>query len=184
MTRILKIKFTIEGPFVIIPEVYFDHRGYFLETYNERNFKQIGLKKKFVQDNQSYTKKRGTIRGLHYQISPMAQAKLVRCVKGSIFDVMVDIRPDSPTFGRWTAVILNEFNHKQVYIPEGFAHGFQSLTDDVLVAYKTTEFYSKEFDRAIRWNDPEIGISWPFGSPILSEKDKNAPFLKEAELIF
>ena len=155
-----------------------------METYNERDFKQIGLDKRFVQDNQSFTKKRGTIRGLHYQISPNPQAKLVRCVKGSIYDVIVDIRPKSPTFGKWVSVILNEFNHKQIYVPEGFAHGFQSLTDDVIVVYKTTEFYSKECDRAIRWNDPEIGISWPLDNPILSQKDQNAPLLKEAELVF
>ncbi len=184
MARLLKIKLPIDGPFVIVPEVYHDHRGYFMETFSERDFKEIGITKSFVQDNESYTKKRGTIRGLHYQIAPKPQAKLVRCVRGSVFDVMVDIRPGSPTFGRWTAVILNEFNHKQVYIPEGFAHGFQSLTDDVIVTYKVTEFYYREFDRAIRWNDPEIGISWPFDNPILSEKDRNAPLLKEAELIF
>ena len=184
MGRFLKIALPLKDAFVIVPEVYTDHRGYFIETYNLRNFKEIGINLEFVQDNESKTLKARTIRGLHYQIAPMAQAKLVRCVKGAIFDVIVDIRPWSPTFGRWTGVFLNEENHKQILVPVGFAHGFQSLVDDVVVVYKVSQLYSKEHDRAIRWNDPEIGISWPIGNPILSERDRNAPLLKDAEIRF
>ncbi len=182
--KFLKIDLWLEGAFVLIPKVFYDHRGYFMESYNERDFRDIGLNMKFVQDNESRTRKAGTIRGLHYQVAPVTQAKLVRCVKGAIFDVIVDIRPGSPTFGKWTSVILNDRNHKMLYVPEGFAHGFQSLVDDVIVSYKVTALYSKEHDRAIRWSDPEIGISWPIKDPILSEKDRNAPLLKDAELKF
>lgn len=184
MGRFLKIALPLKDTLVIVPEVYTDHRGYFIETYNLRYFKEIGINLEFVQDNESKTLKAGTIRGLHYQIAPMGQAKLVRCVKGAIFDVIVDIRPWSPTFGRWTGVYLNEENHKQILVPVGFAHGFQSLVDDVVVIYKVSQLYSKEHDRAIRWNDPEIGISWPIDNPILSEKDRNAPLLKDAEIRF
>ncbi len=184
MGRFLKIALPLKDAYVIVPEVYTDHRGYFIETYNLQNFTEIGITLKFVQDNESKTLKAGTIRGLHYQMAPMAQAKLVRCVRGAIFDVIVDIRPGSPTFGRWTGVYLNDRNHKQILVPVGFAHGFQALVDNVIVAYKVSQFYSKEHDRSIRWDDPDIGISWPIDNPILSEKDRNAPFLKDAELRF
>ncbi len=175
----LRIDLPLSGAFVLVPSVYHDHRGYFMESYNKRDFERIGLDVEFVQDNESRTLRAGTIRGLHYQESPMSQAKLVRCVKGAIFDVIVDIRPESPTFGKWVGVNLNEQNHKQIFVPEGFAHGFQALVDDVIVVYKVTRFYSREHDRAIRWNDPDIGISWPIENPILSEKDRNAPYLKD-----
>ncbi len=184
MGKFSKIALPLKGAFVIVPEIHRDHRGYFTETYNSKDFMALGINLEFVQDNESKTLKAGTIRGLHYQIAPMAQAKLVRCVKGAIFDVIVDIRPGSPTFGRWTGVYLNEENHKQILIPVGFAHGFQTLVDDVIVVYKVSALYSKEHDRAIRWDDPDIGISWPINDPILSEKDRNAPLLREAELRF
>ncbi len=184
MPGFLKIDLWLEGAFVLVPRVFYDHRGYFMESYNDRDFRELGLDLHFVQDNESWTEKAGTIRGLHYQISPATQAKLVRCVRGSIFDVIVDIRPESPTFGKWSAVLLNDRNHKMLFVPVGFAHGFQSLVDDVIVSYKVTGFYSKEHDRAIRWDDPRIGISWPLDNPILSQKDRNAPLLEEAELRF
>jgi len=184
MPGFLKIDLWLGGAFVLVPRVFYDHRGYFMESYNDRDFRELGLDLHFVQDNESWTEKAGTIRGLHYQISPATQAKLVRCVRGSIFDVIVDIRPESPTFGKWSAVLLNDRNHKMLFVPVGFAHGFQSLVDDVIVSYKVTGFYSKEHDRAIRWDDPRIGISWPLDNPILSQKDRNAPLLEEAELRF
>jgi dTDP-4-dehydrorhamnose 3,5-epimerase len=176
------IKTELQGVIVIEPTVFGDHRGWFAEFYSEVKFKQAGLNLVFVQDNHSFSANRGTLRGLHYQLNPKAQTKLVRCTKGSIFDVAVDIRKGSSTYGKWYGLELNEENKKQLLIPKGFAHGFLTLTDNVEVQYKVDEFYSPENDRGIIWNDPQIGINWPIDTtPILSEKDQQAPSLKAAD---
>ena len=167
---------------IIEPAVYGDHRGWFMETYNEENFIEVGLNLNFVQDNQSFSAAKGTLRGLHYQLNPKAQTKLVRCTQGAIFDVAVDIRKNSPTFGEWFGIELSAENKKQLLIPKGFAHAFITLTDNVEVQYKVDELYSPENDRGIIWNDPEIGIEWPIDiTPILSEKDQKASLLKDIE---
>ncbi|WP_077619789.1 dTDP-4-dehydrorhamnose 3,5-epimerase [Bacillus sinesaloumensis] len=167
---------------IIEPNVFGDHRGWFMETYNCRNLQEFGLDISFVQDNQSFSATKGTLRGLHYQLNPKAQTKLVRCTKGAIFDVAVDIRQGSPTYGKWYGIELSAENKKQLLIPKGFAHGFMTLTDDVEVQYKVDELYAPECDRGILWNDPSIGIQWPFEiRPVLSAKDENAPLLKDAD---
>jgi dTDP-4-dehydrorhamnose 3,5-epimerase len=167
---------------IVEPTVYGDHRGWFMETYSDSRFKEIGLNLNFVQDNHSFSAAKGTLRGLHYQLNPKAQTKLVHCTKGSIYDVAVDIRKGSPTFGKWVGIELSEENKKQLLIPKGFAHAFMALTDEVEVQYKVDEFYAPECDRGIIWNDPSIGIEWPVDiKPILSAKDEKAPPLKDAE---
>ncbi|WP_141992105.1 dTDP-4-dehydrorhamnose 3,5-epimerase [Bacillus sp. B4EP4a] len=175
-------KTKLNGVMVIEPKIFGDHRGWFTETYNEENFKKAGIDTVFIQDNHSFSATKGTLRGLHYQKDPKAQTKLVRCTKGSIFDVAIDIRKESPTYGEWYGVELSEENKKQLLVPKGFAHGFMTLTDNVEVQYKVDELYSPEHDRGIIWSDPEIGIEWPMDiKPVLSAKDENAPLLKDAE---
>ncbi len=172
----------LPGVKVITPKVFGDHRGWFTETYSVEQFKKAGLDHTFVQDNHSYSATKGTLRGLHYQLNPKAQTKLVRCTRGAIFDVAVDIRKGSPTFGQWFGIELNADNKKQLLVPQGFAHAFMTLTDDVEVQYKVDELYSPECDRGIIWSDPEIGIEWPMDvTPVLSDKDKAAPTLRDAE---
>lgn len=165
---------------VIEPQIFTDARGSFYESFNQKKFAELIADVSFVQDNQSFSKK-GVVRGLHYQLPPKAQGKLVRVLAGEIFDVAVDIRRESPQFGKWIGVILNAENNKQLWIPEGFAHGFQVLSDGAQVLYKTTDYWSAAHERAVRWNDPTIGIDWPAKeNVILSEKDQSAPFLGEA----
>lgn len=172
----------LDGVVIIEPAVFGDHRGWFMETYSQTKFEEAGINLKFVQDNQSFSATKGTLRGLHYQLNPKAQTKLVRCTKGSIFDVAVDIRQGSPSYGQWFGVELTAENKKQLLIPQGFAHGFMTLTDDVEVQYKVDELYAPECDRGILWNDPSVGIEWPMDiTPVLSDKDKNAPLLKDAD---
>jgi dTDP-4-dehydrorhamnose 3,5-epimerase len=172
----------LQGVFIIEPDIIGDHRGWFMETYNMGKFHQVGLKFKFVQDNQSFSAVKGTLRGLHYQMNPKGQTKLVRCTQGKIFDVAVDIRKGSPTYGKWFGLELSAENKKQLLIPKGFAHGFMTLTDNVEVQYKVDELYAPECDRGILWNDLSINIDWPMDiTPVLSTKDQNAPILKEAE---
>lgn len=172
----------LEGVVILEPTVYGDHRGWFMETYNEADLLEKGINIKFVQDNQSFSSVKGTLRGLHYQLNPKAQTKLVRCTKGAIYDVAVDIRKGSSTFGKWFGLELTEENKKQLLIPKGFAHGFMTLTEDVEVQYKVDELYAPECDRGIIWNDPEIGVEWPIDvKPILSTKDENAPLLNDTE---
>ena len=172
----------LSGVFIIEPTVYGDHRGWFMETYSDSKFKEVGLDLKFLQDNHSFSATKGTLRGLHYQMSPKAQTKLVRCTKGAIYDVAVDIRIGSPTYARWFGIELTEENKKQLLVPKGFAHGFITLTSDAEVQYKVDELYAPECDRGIIWNDPEIGIEWPADlTPILSSKDEIAPSLEKAE---
>ncbi|WP_141431115.1 dTDP-4-dehydrorhamnose 3,5-epimerase [Bacillus sp. 03113] len=176
------IETNLQGVKVIEPKVFGDHRGWFMETYSEKQFQQSGINQIFVQDNQSFSSQKGTLRGLHYQLDPKAQSKLVRCTKGAIFDVAVDIRKGSPTYGKWFGIELSAENKKQLLIPRGFAHGFMTLTDDVEVQYKVDELYAPECDRGIIWNDPAIGIEWPMEIiPVLSAKDEKAPTLEEAE---
>ncbi|TDK64137.1 dTDP-4-dehydrorhamnose 3,5-epimerase [Bacillus salipaludis] len=172
----------LQGVKVIEPRVFGDHRGWFMEIYSEAMFEEAGIHLKFVQDNQSFSAYKGTLRGLHYQLNPKAQTKLVRCTKGSIFDVAVDIRKGSPTFGQWYGIELSAENKKQLLIPKGFAHGFMTLTEDVEVQYKVDNLYAPECDRGITWNDPSIGIEWPMDiTPILSAKDEKAPILADAD---
>lgn len=176
------IKTELENVLIIEPAVFGDHRGWFMETYSDASFEKLGFNFKFVQDNQSFSAIRGTLRGLHYQMNPKAQTKLVRCTRGSIYDVAVDIRKGSPTFGKWVGVELSAENKKQLLVPKGFAHGFMTLTEEAEVQYKVDELYAPECDRGILWNDPSIGIEWPMDiRPVLSAKDENAPLLKDAD---
>lgn len=168
---------------LIEPRVFEDQRGFFMETYHQAKFRQGGITAEFVQDNHSGSQ-RGILRGLHYQIR-QPQGKLVRAVVGRVFDVAVDIRRGSPTFGKWVGVELSAQNKRQLWIPEGFAHGFYVLSEWAEIVYKATNLYAPEWDRSIRWDDPEIGIAWPLldgQPPLLSEKDANAPLLREAEV--
>lgn len=180
-----KFKFTetsIEGVYIIKPTVFGDDRGYFMETYHQKEFKEAGLDLNFVQDNQSKSSK-GVIRGLHFQYTK-PQGKLVRVIKGKVFDVAVDLRRNSVTYGEWEGLILSEENKKQFYIPEGFAHGFVVLSDIAEFTYKCTDFYDPEDEGGILWNDPDIGIVWPVDvdDAVLSEKDKNWKTLKETAI--
>jgi dTDP-4-dehydrorhamnose 3,5-epimerase len=176
------IKTKLSDVLIIEPRVFGDDRGFFLESFNEKTFKEkTGISTQFVQDNHSRSVK-NVLRGLHYQIK-QPQGKLVRVVIGEVFDVAVDIRKNSPTFGQWTGCILSAENKRQMWIPEGFAHGFSVLSDTADFLYKTTDYYASEYERAILWNDPEIGIDWQLSDkPLLSAKDVNAPPLSEAEV--
>ena len=165
---------SLPGVLLIDPDVYGDDRGYFHETWRAERYPFAGT---FVQDNVSRSR-RGTVRGLHLQW-PKAQGKLVWVSRGEVFDVVVDVRAGSPTFGKWEGLTLSEANHNQLWIPTGFAHGFAVLSDEALFSYKCTEVYAPECELAIRWNDPQIGIMWPFDEPELSAKDAVAPFLAE-----
>jgi len=176
----------LEGCFILEPTVILDERGYFMESFNEQTFqKGIGQSVHFVQDNQSYSSK-GVLRGLHYQCGEHAQAKLVRVLQGEVLDVAVDIRPDSPTYGQYESVVLSGENQRQFFVPRGFAHGFLVLEDNTEFFYKCDNFYSKEHDRGIKFDDTAIGINWNFPTTdlILSDKDKNAPLLNDAEYNF
>ena len=173
-------KLKISDVILIEPKSFHDERGFFLENFKDSDFKNNGIDTKFVQDNYSYSIK-GVLRGLHYQMNPKAQAKLVTTIKGEIFDVAVDIRQNSPTFGKWISEILSEENHNLLYVPEGFAHGFCVLSVEADVLYKVNQEYSPENEKGILWNDPEINISWPIEKPILHEKDSKLPVLKNAD---
>jgi dTDP-4-dehydrorhamnose 3,5-epimerase len=164
----------MNGLMVIEPSVYSDDRGYFMESFNQRRFEEAtGLKTQFVQDNESMSN-RGVLRGLHFQVPPKGQDKLVRVVKGRVIDVVVDLRKGSPTYGKHEKVLLSEENKRQLYVPIGFAHGFLVLEDHTVFSYKCSAFYDKSSERVLRWDDPDIGIEWDFSDPILSEKDGNA----------
>ena len=176
-------KTEIEGVYIIEPKVFGDDRGYFMETYKESDFIEAGLDYKFVQDNQSKSHK-GVLRGLHYQLHH-PQAKLVRVISGEVFDVAVDLRKNSPTYGKWVGVILTAENKKMFMIPRGFAHGFVVLSETAEFVYKCDELYHPEDEGGIMWNDPEVGVVWPYeGEPLLSEKDKKHPSLKESKVAF
>lgn len=171
----------LPGVLILEPQVYGDERGFFMESYHRQRFAELGLPTEFVQDNHSRST-RGVLRGLHYQIC-QPQGKLVRVVRGAVFDVAVDLRRSSPTFGRWEGVELSEENKRMLWIPPGFAHGFLVLSDVADFLYKTTDFYAPQHERCLLWNDPAIGIAWPLeGEPILSVKDRAGKALSEAEL--
>jgi dTDP-4-dehydrorhamnose 3,5-epimerase len=174
----------IAGVMVIEPKVFGDTRGFFFESFNQKAFNEAtGTDHSFVQDNHSRSAK-GVLRGLHYQLPPHAQGKLVRCVRGAVFDVAVDIRQSSPTFGQWVGVELTEDNHRQLWLPPGMAHGFVALSDTADFLYKATDYYAPSHERSILWNDPAIGIDWPdLGMlPLLAGKDAQAPVLGQAQL--
>ncbi len=179
------IETDVSGVMIIEPKIFGDARGYFTETYSERDFFEAGIDKKFVQDNESRSK-RGVLRGLHFQ-KENPQGKLVRVIEGEVFDVAVDLRKSSPTFGKWVGVTLSAENKKQFYIPEGFAHGFVVLSETATFVYKCTRFYAPGDEGGLMWNDPEIGIEWPVSEnfqPLLSEKDTKNPTLKELDFFF
>lgn len=178
------IETNIEGVIVIETKAFYDNRGFFAETYSGKDFLKLGFSDQFVQDNLSRSKK-GVLRGMHYQINPSPMGKLVRCVRGKIFDVGVDVRKGSKTFGRWYGDILSSENMKMIYFPPGIAHGFLSIEDDTYVYYKCTGLYSKKNERAIIWNDANVKIAWPLKEVpevILSERDQNHPCLKDADI--
>lgn len=180
MSKFKFISTEIDGVYIIEPTIFGDQRGYFMESYHKKDFFEAGLTMDFVQDNESKSKK-GVLRGLHFQ-TQHTQGKLVRVVEGEVFDVAVDLRSGSPTFGKWTGVTLTAENKKQFYIPEGFAHGFLVLSETATFQYKCTDYYAPEFDGGVLWNDPEIGIEWPLEGieeVLLSDKDQKQQTLKE-----
>ena len=168
------VKIEIEGLVVIEPNVFEDDRGHFYESYNKERFEKNGIKDLFVQDNQSLSQK-GVLRGLHFQNPPCAQAKLIRVIKGKVLDIAVDLRKESPTYGEHYSIELSASNKKMFYIPTGFAHGFLTLEDDTIFSYKCSNFYNKESEDALLWNDATLGIDWKIITPLLSDKDKEAP---------
>jgi dTDP-4-dehydrorhamnose 3,5-epimerase len=170
------INLKLPGIKLIKPKVFKDHRGYFLESFSPA-YQKMGITDQFIQDNHSYSKA-NCIRGMHFQTYP-GQSKLVRCVVGTVFDVVVDIRPESPTFKQWDSVILDDVNHHQLYIPIGFAHGFCVLSDHAHVLYKVNSTYNAETEKGFVWNDPEINIKWPTTTPVISERDQNNPKFSE-----
>lgn len=169
----------LEGSFEISIKKLGDSRGYFMETYSQKLFAEYGLQTNWVQENQSLSEKRHTIRGLHFQLPPFAQAKLVRVVQGEILDVFVDLRKDSPTCGQWDSIRLSEENCKAVYVAHGFAHGFCTMTENAIIQYKVDNPYAPEHDSGIRWNDPNLRIDWQTENPVLSAKDEKAQFYKD-----
>lgn len=178
------LKTKLEGVYILIPKVFGDHRGFFMESWSRRAMEEAGLFYDFVQDNHSLSTVKGTLRGIHFQKGDKSQAKLVRCVRGAVLDVAVDLRHDSPTYKQWVGVELSEENKKQLLIPRGFGHGFVTLTDHVEFLYKADNYYAPEADGGIRWNDPDIGVDWGISDPILSEKDTKNPFLKDIAPVF
>src|SRR5437016_1465561 len=171
---------TLDGLWLLELEPREDERGFLARTFCEREFAEHGLNTRWPQCNLTLTKKRGTIRGMHFQAEPRPEIKLIRCAVGAIYDVLVDVRQDSPTFGKWEGFELTSANRKMLYAPAGVAHGFQTVVDDAEVFYHMSDFYVPELVRGVRWDDPEVGIKWPISDAVLSEKDKRLPMLKEA----
>ena len=176
------MKTKLEGVYILEPRVFGDERGWFMETYSKIKTPEIA--RDFVQDNHSYSKEKGILRGIHFQNGEHAQAKLVRCIRGAVLDVAVDLRKGSPTYMQWEAVELSAENKKQLFIPRGFGHGFLTLTEDVEFVYKTDNYYNYESDRSIIWNDPDIGVDWGTENPVLSGKDSSAPRLRDSDCSF
>ncbi len=179
-----RISTALPGTFIIEPALFQDPRGWFMETYSARAFADIGLRPVFVQDNYSFSAKKGTLRGIHFQNAPMAQAKLIRVARGAVTDIAIDLRKGSPSYLRWIAVELSAENKRMLFIPRGFGHGFVTRTDNVEFCYKVDNFYSKSHDRGIRFNDPALRIDWGISDPILSLKDARSPFLEESDCNF
>ncbi|MBN4066866.1 dTDP-4-dehydrorhamnose 3,5-epimerase [Simkania negevensis] len=169
------LKTPLNGAYVIELEKMGDERGFFSRLFCHNEFKNNGLDPKVVQANDSYSQEKGSIRGMHYQLSPKAETKLVRCIRGSLYDVIIDLRSESPTFKQWFGVELNAENRKMLFVPRGFAHGFQTLENDTEAFYLVSEFYAPKFERGIRWNDPEFGIKWPTAPTTISDKDSSHP---------
>lgn len=176
-------KTNIDGLLIIQPDVFYDDRGYFFEPFNQMKMADIGINTHFVQDNLSKSSK-GVLRGLHFQKPPYAQGKLVHVIKGAVLDLAVDIRVESPTYGQYFTIELSDDNKTMFYIPEGFAHGFITLEDDTIFSYKCTNFYHKDSEGIIRWNDPNLAINWKLENPTVSEKDKAAPYFNELKSPF
>ena len=172
------IRSDLDGVILVKPEVHGDHRGFFLESYTQAKFAQGGIAVPFVQDNHSCSTQKGVLRGLHFQRPPCAQSKLIRVIRGAIYDVAVDLRKSSPTFGKWRAFELSAENFLMLFVPAGFAHGFCTLAENTEVQYKVDSLYAPAHDSGIRWNDPDLAIEWPVGEPVLSKKDAELPFLK------
>ena len=180
----MREKTKLSGVFIIAPTSHQDKRGWFMESYNKKEMAKYGIDVSFVQDNHALSTKKGTLRGLHFQNNPMAQSKLVRCTRGALLDVVVDIRKNSPTYKEWVAVTLSAKNKKQIFIPKGFAHGYITLEPNTDIQYNVDAYYSPEHDGTIYYGDPELGIKWGSQAPILSDKDKNAPPLSESSANF
>lgn len=179
------IKTELKDAYIIEPQVFGDNRGWFTETFSAIKLKEGGIDvPEFIQDNHSYSSQKGIIRGLHCQLDPHSQTKLIRCTRGEIYDVIVDVREGSPTYKKWIKVLLSSVNKLQLYIPQGFLHGFVTLTDDVEVQYKVDAYYNKPTDRSVRYDDPEFNIDWGVKNPVLSEKDKNAPLYMDSDVKF
>lgn len=174
-------KLEIQDVLIIEPDVFNDYRGFFYESYSKRTLEKIGIDVDFVQDNHLLSLKKGTIRGIHFQNEPMSQTKLLRCTKGRAVSYAVDLRKGSPTYTKWVCAEISADNHKQIFIPEGFGHACISLVDDTEIQYKVDKFFSPENDRAIVWNDPELAINWGTDMVIISEKDRNAPMLRDCD---
>ncbi|EIB7890456.1 dTDP-4-dehydrorhamnose 3,5-epimerase [Listeria monocytogenes] len=175
------IESKLAGVKLVKPKVFGDHRGFFMESYNEKAFHEAGIDMKFIQDNHSLSVEAGVLRGMHYQTNPKAQTKLIRVATGAIYDVVVDMRKGSPTYGEWEGYILSEANKHQLLVPQGFAHGFCTITENVNVLYKVDQLYSPENDAGIAYDDPDLNITWPTDKLILSDKDTKHPRLKDAE---
>ena len=180
--KITKTK--LDGVLIIEPDVFGDNRGFFMESWNQRKMEESGLFYNFVQDNHSMSAVKGTLRGIHFQKGDKAQAKLVRCIRGAVLDVAVDLRHDSPTYKQWVSVELSADNKKQLLILRGFGHGFLTLTDDVEFLYKVDNYYAPDAEGGIRWDDPDIGIKWGITNPVLSEKDRLNSYIKELGVLF
>ena len=178
------IKTELLDVYILEPQVFGDHRGWFMESWSQRKMEQAGLYYQFVQDNHSYSAEKNTLRGLHFQKGSAAQTKLVRCARGAVLDVAVDLRKGSPTFLKWLAVELSQDNQRQLLVPRGFAHAFLTLTDNVEFLYKADNYYCPEADRSILWSDPQIGVQWGVDSPIVSDKDAQAPLWADSDANF
>jgi dTDP-4-dehydrorhamnose 3,5-epimerase len=178
------IKTRLPGILLLEPKVFGDHRGYFTESYNRRTFEKAGVRYDLLQDNQSMSAEAGTLRGLHYQLNPMAQTKIVRCLNGAFYDVVVDIRRNSPTYGQWQGFIISAENQRQIVVPRGFAHAVCTIAPYTVVFYKVDNYYSPEHERGLLWNDSKLDIDWPVSNPILSDKDKTWPTLDDIETNF
>ena len=172
------IETKLKGAYVIELEPIRDDRGFFARSFCQKEFEKMSLNAKLAQGNTSFNHRKGTLRGMHFQLPPKAEVKLVRCIRGSIFDVIVDLRENSPTYCQWIGAELTADNRNMLYVPEGFAHGYQALEDDTEVTYQVSEFYSPEHERGMRWDDPAFGIAWPLANPILSPKDQAHPLME------